>query len=345
MRFNNSVDNGDDGECTITIKDDDGVGIYDLEMRSVPGELPAVEGIEGPLEAYTTGDAILVTAHFNHPVTTVNPDTGEQADYAGLYLGIGENRRVANVVRGDGTDTLIFGYTVQPDDEDLNGISVENGWAGTGMYYNEETGDGGLWPVNSDDGRLNRIFYGLEDDPNHLVAQVEVEEPIVTPPPVEPPVNDDPTPPPTETPIVEEPSIVEPPWADRYIEIEGNRLTSISGELTLEDEGRDWYGFVATGGQGYIIELKNQMEYNISTPGQHFGTPFVPGHLVDPSILEITNEEGDQVMGESDQGGFLGNFAPCLLYARSRRFVLHRSRRRRTGPRSIGFLRTFGSRR
>ena len=313
VRFNNSVDNGDDGECTITIKDDDGVGIYDLEMRSVPGELPAVEGIEGPLEAYTTGDAILVTAHFNHPVTTVNPDTGEQADYAGLYLGIGENRRVANVVRGDGTDTLIFGYTVQPDDEDLDGISVENGWAGTGMYYNEETGDSGLWPVNSDDGRLNRIFYGLEDDPNHLVAQVEVEEPIVTPPPMEPPVNDDPTPPPTETPIVEEPSIVEPPWADRYIEIEGNRLTSISGELTLEDEGRDWYGFVATGGQGYIIELKNQMEYNISTPGQHFGTPFVPGHLVDPSILEITNEEGDQVMGESDQGGFLGNFARAFF--------------------------------
>ena len=76
VRFNNSVDHGSDGECLITIRDDDGVGIYDLEIRSVPRELPSVEGIEGPLEAYTTGDTILVTAHFNHPVTAVNPDTG-----------------------------------------------------------------------------------------------------------------------------------------------------------------------------------------------------------------------------------------------------------------------------
>ena len=40
VKFNNSDDDGDDGECTITIKDDDGVGIYDLEIRSVPGEIP-----------------------------------------------------------------------------------------------------------------------------------------------------------------------------------------------------------------------------------------------------------------------------------------------------------------
>ena len=318
VRFINSSHNDDanDGECLITIKDDDGVGIYDLEIRSVPRELPSVEGVEGPLKAYTTGDTILVTAHFNHPVTTVNPDTGEQADYAGLYLGIGLNRRVAHIVRGDGTDELIFGYTVQSDDVDLNGIRVETGWDTIGLYYNEGTGDSGLWPVNPDDGPLNRIFFPLRDDPEHPVAQVEVDEPIITPPPpVEPPVNDDPTPPP-ETPLVEEPSIVEPipaPWAERSIEIEGNRLTSISGELTLEDEGRDWYNFVATGGQGYIIELKNQMEYQVSEPGQHFGTPFVPGHLVDPSILEITNEPGDQVMGESDQGGFLGNFARAFF--------------------------------
>ena len=196
VRFNNSVDHGTDGECYITIKDDDGVGIYDLEIRSVPRELPSVEGIEGPLDAYTTGDVILIGAKFTHPVTTRNPETGEQTDYAGLYLPVGENRRIANVVRGDGTDTLIFGYTVQADDVDLDGISVESGGPGTGLYYNEATRDGGLWAVNSDDGRLNRLFHGLEDDPEHPVAQVEIDEPTITPP--------------TETPIDGESPIVEP---------------------------------------------------------------------------------------------------------------------------------------
>ena len=298
VRFNNSVDHGTDGECYITIKDDDGVGIYDLEIRSVPQELPSVEGGEGPQDAYTTGDVILIGAKFNHPVTTKNPGTGEQTDYAGLYLQVGENRRVANVVRGDGTDNLIFGYTVQPDDMDPDGISVESGGPGTGLYYNEDTRDGGIWPVNPEDGRLNRIFHGLDDDPNHPVAQVDVGEPIITPP--------------AETPIDGDDPVVDPtpgPWAERSIEIEGNLLTRVSGELTQEDEGRDWYNFEATGGETYIIELKNQMEYIESTPGQPFGTLFVPGHLVDPSILEIVNDQGTQVMGERDQGGFLGNFA------------------------------------
>ena len=298
VRFNNSVDHGTDGECYITIKDDDGVGIYDLEIRSVPRELPSVEGIEGPLEAYTTGDTILVTAHFNHPVTAVNPDTGEQADYAGLYLGIGENRRVAKIVRGDGTDTLIFGYTVQPDDVDLDGISVESGGPGTGFYYNENTRDSGLWPVNPEDGRLNRLFHGLSDDPGHLVAQVDVGNPIITPP--------------TETPIVEEPSIVEPtpgPWAESSVNIETNRLTEIKGELTAEDGGRDWYSFDAVAGEDYFIELRSTMDLRGNTQVEPFSTQYVDNHLVDPSILEIVNEQGDQMMGEVDQGGFINNWA------------------------------------
>ena len=44
---------------------------------------------------------------------------------------------------------------------DLDGISVESGGPGTGLYYNENTRDGGIWPVNPEDGRLNRLFHGL----------------------------------------------------------------------------------------------------------------------------------------------------------------------------------------
>ncbi len=303
VKFNNSNDNGDDGECTITIKDDDGVGIHNLELRSVPGEIPWGTNNEDSLTAYTHGDVILITAHLTHPVTTVNPDTGEQTDYAGLYLQAGENRRVANVVRGDGTDEIIFGYTVQADDEDLDGISVENGWSGTGLYYNEDTRDSGLWPVNSDDGRLNRVFYGLSDDPEHLVAQVDVGEPTITPP--------------VEDPLIEEPSTVEPvpgPWSEDAEVLESDLWSYVERELTSDDGGRDWYALEATGGKDYIIEAKNQMvfgEQDNSWTG--FSIQFVPDALVDPSILEIVDNQGTQVLGERDGGGFTANFARAFF--------------------------------
>ena len=296
VRFNNSVDHGSDGECLITIKDDDGVGIYDLEIRSVPGEIRVDQDGQQFQTAYTAGDVILVTAHFNHPVTTVNPDTGEETDYAGLHLNIGENRRVANVVRGDGTDTLIFGYTVQAEDVDANGISVEDGWAGTGFYYNEETSDSGLWPVNPGDGRLNRIFHGLSDDPDHPVAQVDVEEPTITP--VEPPTDGET---PIDIPILGE-------WVERSVNLEPNLLGRVEGELTEEDEGRDWYGFEAVAGEDYFIELWSAMDLRGNTDEEGFSTLYVENHLVDPSILEIVDEQGVQVMGEVDQGGFINNW-------------------------------------
>ena len=52
VRFNNSVDYGTDGQCEMTIEDDDGVGIYDLECRSVPREFPSEHQGEGPRVAY-----------------------------------------------------------------------------------------------------------------------------------------------------------------------------------------------------------------------------------------------------------------------------------------------------
>ena len=298
VRFNNSVDHGTDGECYVTIKDDDGVGIFDLEIRSVPSELPSANEGEETLEAYTTGDVILVTAHFNHPVTTVNPETGEQTDYAGLYLQVGENRRVAHVLRGDGTDNIIFGYTVQPDDMDLDGISVEGGGPGTGLYYNEDTRDGGIWPVNPEDGRLNRLFHGLEDDPAHPVVQPDVDATVIDPP--------------QEAPIDDEPSIGDPEpgdWVERSVNIEPNLLGQVKGELTTEDEGRDWYAFEAVAGEDYFIELVSTMDLRGNTPVEEFSTLYVDNHLIDPSILEIVNEEGEQVMGERDQGGFIKNWA------------------------------------
>ena len=301
VRFNNSVDRGDDGECIIILKDDDGVGIYRLEITSDPEELPAAsEGGETTV-AYAVGDIIEITARFTGDVTNVNPDTGERADYAGLYIQIGENRRVANLLRGEGTDRLVFGYAIQGDDLDADGISVEGGGPGTGLYYNEDSRDGGLWSVDTLGGRINRIFHGLDDDPDHVVVQVEVEEPTITQRPTE-----------TDVPVEPEPEL--PVENSIVLDVGSGLIDTRNGELTAEDDGRDWFSFNAVGGQNYIIELKNRMEFSQSANswlGLHM--EYVPDHLVDPSILEILDEEGEQVLGERDQGGFMGNFARAFF--------------------------------
>ena len=86
------------------------------------------------------------------------------------------------------------------------------------------------------------------------------------------------------------------------------------GELTAEDGGRDWYSFEATAGMNYIIELKNTMVFSeVSADGSGGDPHFVPGHLVDPSILEVVDEHGVQVLGEHDQGGFTANFARAFF--------------------------------
>ena len=314
VRFNNSVDKGHDGECIITISDDDGVGIYDLEITSEPRETTTASGNE--VVAYGAGDVIEITAQFTGTVTTLNPDTGERADYAGLYIQVGENRRLAELLRGDGGDKLVFGYTVTEEDVDADGISVEAGGPGTGMYYNVNHRDGGLWAVRAPGGRINRIFHGLDDDPDHVVVAVPAEDSDGDE--EDDQENDDdgeqtgPTggtiTPPTPTPEPEE-------WIESSLSIESNLRGMIDGELTEEDDGRDWFSFDAEGGNNYIIELKNKMIITgfDGTSGGYPSIQYVPGHLVDPSILEIVDEEGDQVLGERDQGGFIRNFARAFF--------------------------------
>ena len=314
VRFNNSVDHGHDGECIITISDDDGVGIYDLEITSEPRDITTASGDE--VVAYGAGDVIEITAQFTGTVTTLNPDTGEHADHAGLYIQVGENRRVAKLLRGDGGDKLVFGYTVTEEDVDADGISVEAGGPGTGMYYNVNHRDGGLWAVRAPGGRINRIFHGLDDDPDHVVVAVPAEDSDGDE--EDDQENDDdgeqtgPTggtiTPPTPTPEPEE-------WIESSLSIESNLRGLTDGELTEEDDGRDWFSFEAEGGDSYIIELKNKMIITgfDGTSGGYPSIQYVPGHLVDPSILEIVDEEGEQVLGERDQGGFIRNFARAFF--------------------------------
>ena len=127
--FNNSNDEGnevDESErsCEITIADDDGAGIMSLEITSEPGEVTTESGDR--VEAYGAGD-VIDNRLLQRGRTNLNRETGERTDYAGIYIQVGEHRRIAELLRGAGTDKLVFGYTVQAEDEDADGISVEAG--------------------------------------------------------------------------------------------------------------------------------------------------------------------------------------------------------------------------
>jgi len=285
VEYLNGVSKGPDGQCEMTITDDDGVGIYKLEITSTPHELVTSDG--ETRVGYAAGDVIEISAHFTGAVTTINPDTGEHADYAGIYLQVGENRRFATFLRNDGDDTLVFGYTVKPDDLDTNGISVEGGGPGTGLGYNPDVRDGGIWIVETGSSRINRLFHGLNNERPHRVFQVKTEEPTI----IEPPTED----------IVPQPD--PPAWQENAVVIDNDIFRIQHGELTEEDGGRDWFSFEADGGKQYIIEAESRMELLDD------GTPYVDNHLIDPSILEIVDEQGVQVMGEHDEGGFTGLWA------------------------------------
>lgn len=302
VSFNNSVDYGTDGHCIITIKDDDGVGIHKLEITSEPQEIDTGSEDGETVVGYTEGDVIEITAHFTGNVTHGRPGTGEQADYTGLYIQVGENRRLAEMLRGSGTDRIVFGYRVQADDIDADGISVESGGPGTGLYYNESNRDGGIWAVDEPDGRINRLFHGLDDDPRHMVVQVAEEDTLIELGP--------------EKPVI---TIVAPDPEDP---VEGAASISVGlihtreGELTAEDEGSDWFRVNLTGGENYIIELKSKMEFIESADGDHLlggYFDYVEDQLVDPSILEVVDSQGEQVLGEHDRGGFTGFFARAFF--------------------------------
>ena len=291
VEFLNAVSKGHDGECTITITDDDGVGIHDLEITSTPqylAEFPEDHDQVG----YIDGETIEITARFTGDVTTVNPDTGEQANYSGIYIQVGENRRFAPYLSNYGDDALVFGYEVQPDDLDADGISVESGGPDTGLGYNPHTGDGGIWIVETGSSRINRLFHGLGDDRAHAVVQLKKDEPVVIPPPVE-----------EEVPVPEPTMTFEFKPMKNAIQGQNGYFALDHGELTPEDGGRDWYSFPATGGEQYIIEVESRMIITETS------TQYVENHLIDPSMLEIVNDQEERVLGEHDDGGYTGLWA------------------------------------
>ena len=172
VRFDNSVDYGDDDYCIMTITDDDTPGIYDLNITSngLHTWIDPFFGLIHLSNTYIEGDVIKIEASFSAPVTTRNPSTGRNADYAGIQIEVGDDIKIADLLSGDGTDTLTFGYTVRSDDYDDDGISILDGDSNSGFYFNQATGDTGLWTEFS--GRtvqVNRLYHGMDDQDSQTV--------------------------------------------------------------------------------------------------------------------------------------------------------------------------------
>ena len=172
VRFDNSVDYGDDDYCIMTITDDDTPGIYDLNITSngLHTWIDPFFGLIHLSNTYIEGDVIKIEASFSAPVTTRNPSTGRNADYAGIQIEVGDDIKIADLLSGDGTDTLTFGYTVRSDDYDDDGISILDGDSNSGFYFNQATGDTGLWTeLSGSTVQVNRLYHGLDDQNGQTV--------------------------------------------------------------------------------------------------------------------------------------------------------------------------------
>ena len=93
-------------------------------------------------------------------------------------------------------------------------------------------------------------------------------------------------------------------WMENATPLTDGYLKMAHGELTEEDGGRDAFSFTAHGGSNYIVEVEGRLD--VHDDGD---VHYVDNHLVDPSILEIVNQQGVQLMGPQDGGGLLPYWA------------------------------------
>lgn len=117
----NVVDRDDparDEKCLITIVDDD-PNITDLNVTSTPSHD----------DTYGPGETVEISATFSRNVEV----DGSPA----LGLWVGGNWKAATYLRGSGSDTLVFGYTVEALDIDTDGISMDGGYQDAdGRWHN-----------------------------------------------------------------------------------------------------------------------------------------------------------------------------------------------------------------
>ena len=148
----NVVDRNDpdrDEKCEITIIDDD-PNITDVEVTSSPARD----------DTYGVGETIEISATFSTDVE-VDGDPG-------LGLWVGSNWRAAGYLRGSGSDTLVFGYTVKADDSDSDGIKMDGGYQDNNDRWHNFLNHTAVTAVDSDTVAC-RFYSGIDNQSGHKV--------------------------------------------------------------------------------------------------------------------------------------------------------------------------------
>lgn len=85
----------------------------------IQSDVPVIVNVIPPADGnYTVGQALEFSVVYDENVSVID------GQFVNLNLNIGEVNRQASYVSGSGTTTLLFRYTVQPVDSDLNGIGL-----------------------------------------------------------------------------------------------------------------------------------------------------------------------------------------------------------------------------
>ena len=137
-------------ECPVTIIDDD-------------PQITGIEMVSKPLlsrDTYGPGETIEFAATFNAEVEV------RGSALIGVY--IGDRWDGAWYQRGSGTDTLVFGYTVTPEDLDENGVSVHNGYVDQNGRQHGFGGDGNIVGKGTDVPAYP-WYDGITDQPDHKI--------------------------------------------------------------------------------------------------------------------------------------------------------------------------------
>ena len=148
----NVVDRNDperDEKCEITIIDDD-PNITGVEVTSTPARD----------DTYGVGETIEISATFSTDVEVDgNPVLG---------LRVGSDWQSADYLRGSGSDTLVFGYTVKSSDSDSDGISMGGGYQDSFGRWRNFFNHTAVTAVGNDTVAY-RVYAGIDNQSGHKV--------------------------------------------------------------------------------------------------------------------------------------------------------------------------------
>ena len=152
--------------CTVTIIDDDSPNVTNVEISSRP-----IQGEQRPngwstkpndLDTYRAGESIDVTVSFDCHVEVEGTPT------ISLYLGDGDGSwRGARYHSGSGSRALVFRYQIQPEDRDLDGITVSA--AAVHQDRSPRNGFSGGIFARGTDAPVNFTHRGIADASDHKV--------------------------------------------------------------------------------------------------------------------------------------------------------------------------------